>query len=85
MMGAFIPRTDRRIRYGFSVDIQMEVDYNVGRILDALVGLGVAEQTIVILTGDNGAGKEDDDSHTVVAEGGSTWEGGLGNRGEALS
>ena len=85
MMGAFIPRTARRIRSGFSGDIQREVDDNVGRMLDALVGSGVAAQTIVILTGENGAGEEADDSHPVVAEGGSTWEGGVGNWREALS
>ena len=36
-------------------DILTEVDYNVGRIVDALNKAGVADDTILILSGDNGA------------------------------
>lgn len=50
----------------------MELDYNVGRILDALSKAGVAENTVVILSGDNGA-------VTDGIGGGSTgpWRGGF--------
>lgn len=53
-------------------DIQMQVDYNVGKILDTLKEAGVENNTILILTGDNAAGEDTD-------EGGSNgpWRGGL--------
>ena len=35
-------------------DVLMQIDYNVGRLLDKLEKLGVAENTIVIFTADNG-------------------------------
>lgn len=40
---------------GIYGDIIAELDYNVGRILDALDRAGIADDTIVILSGDNGA------------------------------
>jgi arylsulfatase len=40
---------------GIYGDILAELDYNVGRVLDALTHAGLADDTIVILTGDNGA------------------------------
>jgi arylsulfatase A-like enzyme len=57
---------------GAYADIQMQVDYNVGQILDAIKQAGVADNTILILTGDNAAGEDTD-------EGGSNgpWRGGL--------
>ena len=50
----------------------MEVDYNVGRIVDAIDAAGLGDNTILILTGDNAAGEDSD-------EGGSNgpWRGGL--------
>ena len=50
----------------------MEVDYNVGRILDAVKKADIEDDTIVILTGDNAAGED-------TGEGGSNgpWRGGL--------
>lgn len=49
------PDFDNVTRTGIYGDIITEVDYNVGRILDALKKAGVEENTIVILSGDNGA------------------------------
>jgi len=65
-----------RSRAGEYADIQMQVDYNVGRILDALDEAGVADDTIVILTGDNAAGNA---YGSFPGEGGSNgpWRGGL--------
>ena len=40
---------------GIYSDIIAEVDYNVGRILDTLEEAGIEKNTIVILSGDNGA------------------------------
>ena len=59
-------------RVGIYGDIILEVDYNVGRILDALDAAGISDDTIVILTGDNGA-------VTDGIGGGSTgpWRGGF--------
>jgi arylsulfatase A-like enzyme len=61
---------------GEYADIQMQVDHYVGRILDALSEAGVADNTIVILTGDNAAGEH---SAGWGGEGGSNgpWRGGL--------
>ena len=57
---------------GVYADIQMQVDYNVGRIIDAIKDAGVEQNTILILTGDNAAGED-------TGEGGSNgpWRGGL--------
>ena len=41
----------------------MEVDYNVGRILDALEKAGIGNDTVVILSGDNAAGAASADWH----------------------
>ena len=63
-------------RAGEYADIQMQVDFNVGRILDGLEEAGVADDTIVILTGDNAAGNA---YGSFPGEGGSNgpWRGGL--------
>jgi arylsulfatase A-like enzyme len=57
-------------------DIQMQVDYNVGLVLDAIKDAGVEDDTIVILSGDNAAGEQSEDWD---GEGGSNgpWRGGL--------
>ena len=49
------PDFDNITRTGIYGDILTELDYNVGRIFDALKEGGVSDDTIVILTGDNGA------------------------------
>jgi len=74
----FLPHPDfkGRSRAGEYADIQMQVDHYVGKILDALDEAGVADNTIVILTGDNAAGEH---SINWGGEGGSNgpWRGGL--------
>ena len=40
---------------GIYADTKLEVDHNVGEILDAIESAGIADDTIVFLTGDNGA------------------------------
>lgn len=66
------PDFDNASRVGIYGDIIMEVDANVGRVLDALDEAGVSDDTIVILSGDNGA-------VTDGIGGGSTgpWRGGF--------
>jgi arylsulfatase A-like enzyme len=76
----YIPHPDftGKSKAGVYADIQLEVDYNVGKILDAIDSAGISENTIVILTGDNGA-EEESHSHSVAGSGGSNgpWRGGL--------
>ena len=48
------PDFDNASGTGIYGDILMEVDYNVGRILDKLQAAGIQDDTIVILSGDNG-------------------------------
>lgn len=74
----FLPHPDfeNKSRAGAYADIQMQVDYYVGLIVDAIDEAGVANNTIVILTGDNAAGEQ---SIHWGGEGGSNgpWRGGL--------
>ncbi len=67
---------------GIYADTQMEVDYNIGRILKAIDDVGITDNTVVILTGDNGAGNFPQGSALAAGEdggGGSNgpWRGGL--------
>lgn len=74
----FLPQAGFEGKSGSGVyaDIQMQVDYNVGRILKAINEAGIDDNTIVILTGDNAAGEQ---SAEWQGEGGSNgpWRGGL--------
>jgi arylsulfatase A-like enzyme len=64
---------------GVYADTKMEVDYNVGRILDTLEEAGIADNTILILTGDNGAANYPAPGLVTGEVGGSNgpWRGGL--------
>ena len=53
-----------------------EVDWSVGRILDALRDLGIAENTLVVFTSDNG-GATGCVNAPLRGGKGSTWEGGM--------
>jgi len=74
----FLPHPDfkGKSKSGEYADIQMQLDTYVGQILDAVQEAGVADNTIVILTGDNAAGEH---SAGWGGEGGSNgpWRGGL--------
>jgi arylsulfatase A-like enzyme len=65
-------------RYGDWVE---EVDWSVGRVLDTLQELELAENTLVLFTSDNGPWliKESDGGVATPLRGGkgSTWEGGV--------
>ncbi len=66
--------------YGLYADGMMELDDNVGALLDKLDELGIADNTIVVFSTDNGAEKFTwPDGGTVPFKGekGSTWEGGF--------
>ncbi len=64
---------------GVYADTKMEVDYNVGAILDAIEDAGISENTIVIVTGDNGAASYPSPGVVTGEVGGSNgpWRGGL--------
>ncbi len=74
----YLPHPDFAGRSGAGnyPDIRMQLDGDVGRILDALDAAGVADNTLVILTGDNAAGGP---SPEWPGDGGSNkpWRGGL--------
>jgi arylsulfatase A-like enzyme len=64
---------------GLYADTKMEVDHNVGRILMAIAKAGIEDNTIVILTGDNGAANYPSPGIVTGEVGGSNgpWRGGL--------
>ena len=64
---------------GIYADTKMEVDHNVGLILDAVKKAGIEKNTIVILTGDNGAANYPSPGIVTGEVGGSNgpWRGGL--------
>ena len=64
---------------GIYADTKMEVDRNVGAILDAIEAAGIAENTIVVLFGDNGAANYPAPGIVTGEVGGSNgpWRGGL--------
>ncbi len=55
------------------------MDHNIGQILDAIKAVGLADNTIVILTGDNGAGNIASPGIVTMegAESNGPWRGGL--------
>jgi arylsulfatase len=70
---------DGRSGAGVYADTKMEVDHNVGILLEAIEASGVADNTIVILTGDNGAANYPSPGVVTGEVGGSNgpWRGGL--------
>ncbi len=64
---------------GLYADTKLEVDHNVGQILDAIRAAGIEESTLVILTGDNGAANYPSPGIVTGEVGGSNgpWRGGL--------
>ncbi len=62
--------------HGIYADWVEEVDWSVGRLLDAVREQGLAERTFVIFTSDNG-GTPRAVNHPLRGNKGSTWEGGM--------
>jgi arylsulfatase A-like enzyme len=73
------PDFENKSKAGIYADTKMEVDYNVGQILDAINEAGIEKNTIVILTGDNGAANYPSPGLVTGEVGGSNgpWRGGL--------
>jgi arylsulfatase A-like enzyme len=73
------PDFTNKSKTGIYADTKMEVDHNFGQILDAIQGTGIEDNTIVILTGDNGAANYPSPGVATGEVGGSNgpWRGGL--------
>lgn len=73
------PDFENNSKAGVYSDTKMEVDYNVGLILDAIKNEGVEENTIILLIGDNGAANYPSPGLVTGEIGGSNgpWRGGL--------
>lgn len=73
------PDFTNKSKAGIYADTKMEIDFNVGQILDAIEAAGIAKNTIVILTGDNGAANYPSPGVVTGEVGGSNgpWRGGL--------
>jgi len=74
------PQWEGKSGYGLYADGMMEHDYHVGQLLDEVDKLGIADNTIVIYSTDNGSQTNtypDGGSEPFRGEKGSTWEGGF--------
>jgi arylsulfatase A-like enzyme len=74
------PEWKNKSGYGLYADGMMELDWVVGQLLKKLDYLGIAGNTIVVLTSDNGAEKftwPDGGTEPFRGEKGTTWEGGF--------
>ncbi len=70
---------ENKSKAGIYADTKMEVDYNVGLILEAIKEAGIEKNTIVVLMGDNGAANYPSPGIVTGEVGGSNgpWRGGL--------
>ncbi|WP_116108975.1 sulfatase [Lewinella sp. IMCC34191] len=70
--------TSKRGLYG---DVVAEIDHNIGRVIETLKSEGLAENTIVVFTSDNGPwlpfGVEGGSAGLLRDGKGTTWEGGM--------
>ncbi len=74
------PKWKDKSGYGLYADAMMELDWEVGELLNKLDELGVADNTIVMFTSDNGAeifSWPDGGNHPFRGEKGTTYEGGF--------
>jgi arylsulfatase len=74
------PNWENKSGYGLYADGMMELDHIVGELLKKLDDLGIADNTIVLFTSDNGAevmSWPDGGNTPFKGEKGTTWEGGM--------
>jgi len=73
------PDFENKSKAGLYADTKMEVDYNIGLILDAIKNAGIEKNTIIVLIGDNGAANYPSPGIVTGEVGGSNgpWRGGL--------
>ena len=74
------PKWENKSGFGLYADAMMELDWEVGEILKKIDDLGIADNTIVLFTSDNGAeifSWPDGGNHPFRGEKGTTYEGGF--------
>ncbi len=74
------PKWQGKSGFGLYADAMMELDHLVGELLEKLDDLGIADNTIVLFTSDNGAEVftwPDGGNHPFRGEKGTTYEGGF--------
>jgi arylsulfatase A-like enzyme len=74
------PKWQNKSGFGLYADAMMELDWEVGEILKKIDDLGIADNTIVMFTSDNGAEIftwPDGGNHPFRGEKGTTFEGGF--------
>ena len=74
------PKWENKSGFGLYADAMMELDWEVGEILKKVDDLGIADNTIVLFTSDNGAeifSWPDGGNHPFRGEKGTTYEGGF--------
>jgi arylsulfatase A-like enzyme len=74
------PKWENKSGFGLYADGMMELDWEVGMLLKKLDDLGIADNTIVVFTSDNGAELftwPDGGNHPFRGEKGVTYEGGF--------
>jgi len=74
------PKWEGKSGFGLYADAMMELDWEVGEILKKIDDLGIADNTIVLFTSDNGAeifSWPDGGNHPFRGEKGTTFEGGF--------
>ena len=74
------PKWENKSGHGLYADAMMELDWEVGELLKKLDDLGIADNTIVVFTSDNGAETfswPDGGNHPFRGEKGTTFEGGF--------
>jgi arylsulfatase A-like enzyme len=74
------PKWENKSGFGLYADAMMELDWEVGEILKKIDALGIADNTIVMFTSDNGAeifSWPDGGNHPFRGEKGTVFEGGF--------
>jgi arylsulfatase A-like enzyme len=74
------PKWENKSGFGLYADAMMELDWEVGEILKKIDDLGIADNTIVLFTSDNGAeifSWPDGGNHPFRGEKGTVFEGGF--------
>jgi arylsulfatase A-like enzyme len=74
------PKWDGKSGFGLYADAMMELDWEVGELLKKIDDLGIADNTIVLFTSDNGAeifSWPDGGNHPFRGEKGTVYEGGF--------
>lgn len=64
-------------RFGLYGDVIQCLDYHVGRLLDTLAELGIANRTLIVYASDNGRGPGRTPAQPIRGSKLSTWEGGI--------